>query len=332
VRVENTVPPLGNSTPSAENKAFRPFAIASPKKRPMIDAMTPTTSASSMTLRRTWRREPPMVRSVANSRMRCAIVIDSVFAITNAPTNKAMKPNASRIFWKIPTPSLTSSTASCVCAAAVFTFAVSGSSGRISAANFSGGTPGFAATWISSNFPFLLKRSWAVGTSKIAIVDAPIDDDEEKVAIPVISKTRDPWSAATPMVSPTAKCLFSDVLRSIAIWPLPTGHVPDVSLSGLNRASFLGSTLAAMLEPPLVEMTLPFRSISFASSFTMPAAAATSGSCFTFASTLSGNAGVVAVLLSLFLNATFPLITASAFSYDPSTTFVNDALIVSVRT
>ncbi len=45
---------------------------------------------------RTCRRVAPSVRSVANSRVRCAIVIESVFAITNAPTNSATPPNASR--------------------------------------------------------------------------------------------------------------------------------------------------------------------------------------------------------------------------------------------
>ena len=111
VRAANTVSPFGNWTPTALNSAFRPFAIPSPRKSPSSEATSPTTSASSMTLRRTWRREPPIVRSVANSRIRWAIVIDSVFAITKAPTNSAMKPKASRIFWKMPTPSLTSSTA-----------------------------------------------------------------------------------------------------------------------------------------------------------------------------------------------------------------------------
>ena len=45
---------------------------------------------------RIWRREAPIVRSVANSRIRCAIVIESEFAITNEPTKSAIPPNASR--------------------------------------------------------------------------------------------------------------------------------------------------------------------------------------------------------------------------------------------
>ncbi len=65
-------------------------------KSPMTDAMTPTTSASMMIEPSTWRREAPSVRTVANSRVRCAIVIESEFAITKLPTNSAMPAKASR--------------------------------------------------------------------------------------------------------------------------------------------------------------------------------------------------------------------------------------------
>ena len=41
-------------------------------------------------------REAPSVRSVANSRVRWATVIDSVLKITNAPTSSAMPPKPSR--------------------------------------------------------------------------------------------------------------------------------------------------------------------------------------------------------------------------------------------
>ena len=87
-----------------------------------------------------------------------------------------------------------------------------------------------------------------------------------------------------------------------------------------------------MLSPPPVEMTFPLRSISFTSSPIDPAAAATSGSPLTLASTLAGKAGVSAVLLLLFSNATLPLITASEFLKESSTTPVKAAVIVSVST
>ena len=56
----------------------------------MTEARIPITSASSSTDISTWRRVAPSVRSVASSRVRCAIVIESVFAITNVPTNSAI--------------------------------------------------------------------------------------------------------------------------------------------------------------------------------------------------------------------------------------------------
>ena len=87
-----------------------------------------------------------------------------------------------------------------------------------------------------------------------------------------------------------------------------------------------------MASPPPVEMTLPLRSISFTWSPIAPAAAETSGSAFTLVSTDAGNAGVSSVLLFVFLKATLPLITASEFEYESLTTFVNAAVIVSVRT
>ena len=62
----------------------------------MTEATVPITSASMKIDRRTWPRVAPSVRSVANSRVRCAIVIESEFAITKLPTKSAMPPNVSR--------------------------------------------------------------------------------------------------------------------------------------------------------------------------------------------------------------------------------------------
>ena len=56
---------------------------------------TPITNVSSTTERMIWRRDAPMVRSVANSRVRCATVIESVLKMTKAPTKRAMPPKPS---------------------------------------------------------------------------------------------------------------------------------------------------------------------------------------------------------------------------------------------
>ena len=69
---------------------------AAPMASPITEPMSPIASDSSTTEPSTWRREAPSVRSSANSRVRCAIVIDSEFAITKDPTKSAIPANESR--------------------------------------------------------------------------------------------------------------------------------------------------------------------------------------------------------------------------------------------
>ncbi len=102
VRGLSSSPLFGSVNPIASNRAKSPFARARPRKSPVTEASTPMTVDSTSTLRRTWRRDAPRVRSVANSRVRWAIVIESELAITNAPTKSATPPNASRNFWRKP--------------------------------------------------------------------------------------------------------------------------------------------------------------------------------------------------------------------------------------
>ncbi len=73
-----------------------PFAIPSPRARPTTEATKPSTRPSTRTERITCLREAPSVRSVANSLVRWATVIDSVLKITKAPTSSAMPPKPSR--------------------------------------------------------------------------------------------------------------------------------------------------------------------------------------------------------------------------------------------
>ena len=72
------------------------------------------TSDSRVTVVRIWRREAPIVRSVANSRVRWATVIENVLKMTNAPTNRAIPANVRKKYRKIvvtwPISSFASST------------------------------------------------------------------------------------------------------------------------------------------------------------------------------------------------------------------------------
>ena len=97
----------------------------------MIDARVPITNASISTERRTWRRVAPSVRSVASSRVRWAIVIDRVLAITKLPTNRAIPPKASRKSWKMLRNPLVSLVACWACCWPVLTCALGPSSGLI---------------------------------------------------------------------------------------------------------------------------------------------------------------------------------------------------------
>ncbi len=132
VRVAKMVLPCGRSMPNDVKSASRPFASPRPRKSPITDATTPITNPSMITERRTCRRVAPRVRSVPNSRARCAIVIESVFAITKMPTNSAMPPNASRNFCRMLVKSLVSLTCFAACCAPLRTCVAGGRIGLIS--------------------------------------------------------------------------------------------------------------------------------------------------------------------------------------------------------
>ena len=90
VRVANTRSAVGSSTPSARKSPSIPSASSTPRPRPMSEASSPMTSDSRITEPRICRRDAPIVRSVANSRVRWATVIENVLKMTNAPTKSAM--------------------------------------------------------------------------------------------------------------------------------------------------------------------------------------------------------------------------------------------------
>ena len=121
VRFSSVSPLFGNVNPTASKSLKRPLASARPAKRPTSEASVPITSASSITERSTWPRDAPSVRNVANSRVRCAMVIESELAMTKLPTNSATPPKPSKNFWRNETKEFVSLASSCDCAVAVRT-------------------------------------------------------------------------------------------------------------------------------------------------------------------------------------------------------------------
>ena len=175
VRGSTTIEALGRSTPNASKRRFSPLASATPSTSPTSEAKTPMTSPSVRTERLTWRLDAPSVRRVASSRMRWASVIESVLKITNAPTPSAMKPNPSRKYWTNLLCSWVSFALASACCCPVLTCAAAGTIGRSSRTSCSGETPSRAATRMVSYCPRLPSRAWAVGTSKTAIVEPPME-------------------------------------------------------------------------------------------------------------------------------------------------------------
>ena len=102
VRLSMTVPFDGSSKPIALNSARSPAASPMPSRMPTTAPAKPRNRPSASTERRTWAREAPSVRSIPNSRARCATVIENVLKMMNAPTNSEMPANASSAVCRKP--------------------------------------------------------------------------------------------------------------------------------------------------------------------------------------------------------------------------------------
>ncbi len=176
------------------------------------------------------------MRTVANSRVRWAIVIESEFAITKAPTKSAIPPKARRKPRRNEMKLFVSAASSRACWDAVFTCAVGGSSAVRSRTSSSSETPGFAATAISSSRPRFPKSSWAVGRSKPASVAPPIVETDPNRTRPEIRSRCAGPSAWTPIDSPSRKSSLSAVDSSTTSSPA-FGQAPSTSVSGLKGES-----------------------------------------------------------------------------------------------
>ena len=147
VSTPRTSPAVGRSRPAPSIRASRPVARPSPMPMPMAEATIPMASASPVTDVRIWRREAPIARSSADSRVRWATRIENVLWMLNVATIRAMPANASRMIWKKPRKSLSMS----ACCSAISSSWASASmragiSSAISSRRLSALTPSSAAT------------------------------------------------------------------------------------------------------------------------------------------------------------------------------------------
>ena len=98
-------PEVGSEKPIASNSPLISSTKPNPPAIPRIEASTPTSAASTRTAVSTWREEAPRVRSIANSRVRWATVIENVLKIRKAPTKTATPAKTRRAVERKPKPS-----------------------------------------------------------------------------------------------------------------------------------------------------------------------------------------------------------------------------------
>ena len=168
-----TTPLLGRSAPKALNSVRRSAAVPMPSRKPTTPPTKPSASPSLTTARQIWRRDAPRVRSSANSRMRWATVIEKVLKIRKAPTNSAMKANASRKVFRNPRLSRMSLDSLSACSWPVRTSTVGPSVRASWVLSCWGDTPGLAATWISSKPSPLPSIRWASGSTRSSTAAPP---------------------------------------------------------------------------------------------------------------------------------------------------------------
>ncbi len=307
VRMCRTSPLFGSVKPTASNSLKRPTPSPRPTAIPTAEAKLPIASASMTIERRTWRRVAPSVRRVASSRVRCAIVIDSEFAITNEPTKSAIPPNASRKSCRKLRKLSVSFASSRACPCPVRTCVPAGRTFRISAASCAGVTPGFAFARIWSSFPTRWKSRCEVGRSNPDSVAPPRLAAPPKWTMPeIFIRSVGPF-ACTPIGCPTLRSFLCTVASSITTW-FARGQFPSTSVSVLSSGR-VGSTLKPRFGAPPKWTTLPL-STRCAFPPTPPTASATSGRLRIRGSSDSSKGGAV-VPLSLRLKADLPVTVAS---------------------
>ncbi len=189
VRGWTIVEASGSSRPRAAIRANMPLASPMPASSPSTDAIRPITKPSATTERMTCLREPPSVRSVANSRVRWATVIDRVLKITNAPTSSAMPPKPSRKYLTIDML-LSSSLASwSACLALSLTCSDAGISGDTARTSSAEEVPSFAEIEMVSKRPSRCSSFCAVLTSQAAMLANPSESTSPYFTTPVSSKS-----------------------------------------------------------------------------------------------------------------------------------------------
>jgi hypothetical protein len=158
---------------------------------------------------------------MANSRRRCATVIEKALKMMKAPTSTAMPPKESSAgLRKVPIASLICLVWSAAACVPVFTTASGGSAARTRLASSSAETPGTAFPSISLMRPGMSNHDCASASVVSRISEPPSDDSAPKRKIPETRACRGPfwlitvigeprvsfWSLASFSMMPTSPC------------------------------------------------------------------------------------------------------------------------------
>ena len=278
VRGSNTRPVFGSVNPTTSKSQKRPFARSSPRKSPITEATVPTTSASTKIDVSTCRRDAPSVRSVASSRVRWAIVIDSELAMTKAPTKRAIPPKASRKPWRKVMNSFVSSASAWACSPAGLDLRA-GREDLLDLANeLLLRRVGLRGHGDLVELAFLLHqplRGRQVEACERRAADgeagAELHDPRDRAGAATGP------SAWTPIVSPTSKSSFAAVSLS-TMTSFGPGHEPSTSVSGLNGESGFAIENPRFGAPPNTTAFPSSPMSCVASESTLPSASATAGS------------------------------------------------------
>ena len=310
----STRPLFGSVKPTASKSVNSPSRARARGRARRSTRGRPSTSASTTIEPSTCRREAPSVRSVASSRVRCAIVIESELAITNAPTKSAITPKASRKSGGSEMNSFVSFASSVACAVAgphlrARRAGSPGSRRRAAPAR----RPACAATRIWSSLPSLSKSRCAVGRSKPASVAPPIGRTEPNLTSPEIRSCSTGPSAWTPIRLPDCEVLLVRGRRRRSRPRSAFGQAPLDERQRVELAACVGSTLKPRFGAPPKTIALPSLPISCASPPTPPIAACDVGQRRAPpASSDSSKGGALrAGSVASRSNADFPVIVAS---------------------
>ena len=251
------IPASGRPKPTALKSAPSSFANPTPARMPSTEAMSPTITASPSTVVSICRRMAPMVRSIANSRMRWATVIEKVLKMTNAPTSTAAPANASNAGVKneLIAPEIWS-VCSFAASVPVCTFTQPGSCAAIRCLSSFGETPESPSTEIVDVLPTRSYQRWASANVVATTVAPPIDDTLPNRNTPTIVTGCTPWSVVRPTCWPTCRLWSSASCWISATWPDASGYWPSTSVFWLNGFGSVETTRFGA--PPCDATNLPF--------------------------------------------------------------------------